>query len=195
MSTFDPNTINELIRQRRAIFPKTYNDRPIPREILEEILENANHAPTHRLTEPWRFRVFRGEARQRVSDYLGAYYRQHTPPEQFSEMKYKKTVENPLRSSAVIAICLQRDPEERVPEWEELAAVAMAVQNMWLTCTAYGIGSYWSSPRSILEADEFLQLGAGERCLGLFYMGYHDMPLTERVRRPIAEKVIWEKEG
>ncbi len=186
-----PDQINTLIRQRRSIFPNTYNDRPISDEVLHEILENANWAPTHRKTEPWRFKVFRGEALQNLSDYLGNWYRDNTPEDKFSEMKLKKTVEKPLRSACVIVICMQRDPAESLPEWEEVAAVACAVQNIWLTCTAYGIGSYWSSPRSIIEADEWLGLQPGERCLGLFYMGHHDLGEIPSTRGPIEEKVEW----
>ena len=183
--------INDLMKKRRSIFPKTYNEQPIPDDLIQQILENANWAPTHRLTEPWRFKVFRKQALQRLSDYLSGWYKANTPAEAFSEKKYEKTKANPLRSSCVIAICMQRDPEERVPEWEEIAAVSAAVQNMWLTCTANNIGCYWSSPRSILEANEFLGLNAGERCLGLFYMGYHDLPEMPGKRMPIAEKVEW----
>ncbi|MCB0563315.1 MAG: nitroreductase [Phaeodactylibacter sp.] len=182
---------NELIRQRRAVFPNTYTNEPIPDEIVKEILENANWAPTHKLTEPWRFKVFRDKALLRLGQYLAQWYKEHTSPEQFLERKYNKSLTNPQRSSCVIAICMQRDPQERVPEWEELAAVASAVQNMWLSCTAYGIGCYWSSPRSILEANEFLDLKEGERCLGLFYMGYHDMPAIAGKREPIENKVTW----
>ena len=182
---------NELIRRRRSVFPQTYTDELIPDEVIKEVLENANWAPTHKLTEPWRFKVFRGEALQRLALYLAQWYKAHTPADQFSEKKYAKTLNKPQRSSCVIAICMQRDPQERVPEWEELAAVASAVQNMWLSCTAYNIGCYWSSPRSILEADEFLDPKEGERCLGLFYMGYHTMPVIPGKRQPIEEKVEW----
>ena len=51
----NPNTgINDLIRRRRAIFPKSYlPNQPVSREIIEQLLENANWAPTHKLTEPW----------------------------------------------------------------------------------------------------------------------------------------------
>ncbi len=183
--------LNELIRKRRSIFPNTYIDRPIPREIIEQILENANWAPTHRMTEPWRFIVFTSATRAALSAYLGKWYRENTPPEAFSEKKYQKTLKKPLQSGAVIAICMQRDPEERVPEWEEIAAVSCAVQNMWLSCTAYDLGCYWSSPRSILEAREFLQLKDGERCLGLFYMGYHQLPELPGKRTPVDGKVVW----
>ncbi|MBK7410329.1 MAG: nitroreductase [Saprospirales bacterium] len=183
--------MSSLIRRRRAIFPNSYNDQPISEELIREILENANWAPTHKLTEPWRFKVFRGSALARLGNYLCEYYRAHTPAELFSEMKYKKTRNNPVRASAVIAILMQRDPDASVPEWEEIAAVAAAVQNMWLTCAAYGIGAYWSTPGSILAADDFLELRPGERCLGLFYMGNHDLGDIPGKRNPIEEKVEW----
>lgn len=185
------SSISALIRQRRSVFPPSYNQKPIDRGIIEEILENANWAPTHKLTAPWRFKVFQGAALDRLSQYLGQWYKDNTPEDKFSEKKLEKTTKNPLRSACVIALCMERDPLERLPEWEEIAALSCAVQNMWLTCTAYKIGSYWSSPRSIIEARDFLKLGQHERCYGLFYMGYYDMDLPTSRRKPIEEKVEW----
>jgi len=185
--------LGELLRRRRAIFPKSYlPERPIDRDILEQLLENANWAPTHKRTEPWRFQVFHSaESRNTLGDYLSEFYRQNTAPEAFSEEKMIKNGENPRRAGAVIAIILHREPAESIPEFEEIAAVAMAVQNMWLSCAALGLGSYWSSPRAALEARDFLALAPNERCLGLFYMGWHDMPELPGKRGPVAEKTIW----
>lgn len=189
--SFTPEQATALIRRRRAIFPATYIDKPIPRAIIEEVLENANWAPTHRFTEPWRFRVFTGDARARLGKRLAELYKMKAKGELFSEKKYEKNLHKPLRSGCVIAICMQRDPEESVPEWEEIAAVACAVQNMWLTCTAHGIGSYWSSAKALQQDREFLHLKEGERCLGLFYMGYHNLPELPGRRGPVEDKVTW----
>lgn len=188
-----PAQATELIRKRRAIFPKTYNGKPLDRKIVEEVLENANWAPTHRLTQPWRFKVFTGKALEKLAGYLAEFYRNNTPTEQFLEAKYLKVKENPRRSACVIAVCMQRDLQERVPEWEELAAVACAVENMWLTCTAHNLGCYWSTPPAAVEGDaEFLRLAEGELCLGLFYVGWHDLEeVPPTPRTPISEKVIW----
>jgi nitroreductase len=185
--------ISDLIRRRRAIFPKTYiPGKPVERAIIEQLLENANWAPTHRLTEPWRFRVFHSEeSRRRLGAYMSDFYQKNTPPELFSEEKMKKNGENPLLSGAVIAVVMQRDPEERIPEFEEIASVAMAVQNMWLSSAALGLGCYWSTPKAALEAGEFLNLQPGERCLGLFYLGWHEMPEIPGKRKPVEEKVTW----
>ncbi|HLP95988.1 MAG TPA: nitroreductase, partial [Saprospiraceae bacterium] len=135
--------ISNLIKQRRAVFPKFYlPGQPVDRAVLEQLLENANWAPTHKRTEPWRFKVFHSaESRQKLSDYLSEYYRKNTPADQFSEEKMKGAGANPLRAGAVIAIVLHPDPAANLPEFEEIASVAMAVQNMWLTCAAIGLGS------------------------------------------------------
>lgn len=189
-----PEQINELIRNRRAIFPPMYNtENKIPEEVILKILENANWAPTHKLTEPWRFKIFTGESLVRLSNFMGDFYKSNTPQESFSELKYKKALDNPLRSACVIAICMQRDPAESLPEWEEVAAVACAVQNMWLTATAYGIGAYWSTPQSIYFSSDFLGLKEGQKCLGFFYMGYPSENKPEGRRKPISEKIEWMK--
>ncbi len=184
--------LNNIIKNRRAVFPNMYNDKEITKETINQILENANWAPTHRRTEPWLFKVIRGKGLEKLSQFLGDFYQKNTPAEKFSPAKLQKTLKKPLQSSCVIAICMQRDPENRLPEWEEIAAVACAVQNMWLTCTDLGIGSYWSSPKSINTIGEILPMQEGERCLGLFYMGYYDTSISPPgSRTPIGEKVIW----
>ncbi len=86
---------------------------------------------------------------------------------------------------------MQRDPKESVPEWEEIAAVACAVQNIWIACGQLGLGGYWSSPKSIENMHEFTPMADGERCLGLFYLGYHNQPRMTRNRTPWQEKVVW----
>ena len=106
-------------------------------------------------------------------------------------MKYQKTAKKPRQCSHVIAICMERDAEERIPEWEEIASIGAAVQNMYLTCSAYNIGCYWSSPEAIKHLNGYLNLKIGERCLGFLYMGYHEMPSIKGMRRSIAEKIEW----
>jgi len=185
--------LNNLIKNRRAIFPKTYNDKPIAREIIEQILENANWAPTHKFTEPWRFKVFHStESRAELGDFMAAQYKETMPSDKFSETKFNKLKTNARRSACAIALCMQRDPSESIPEWEEVAALACAVQNMWLTCSAYDIGCYWSSAKILQKTGaKFLNLAEGERCLGLLFMGYHNLPQLTGKRTPIAEKVVW----
>ncbi|WP_298317991.1 nitroreductase [uncultured Aquimarina sp.] len=184
--------LNQIIRERRAIFPSQYNDKPVSKEFIKILLENANWAPTHRLTEPWRFKVLQGEAKDRLGTFLSDTYTDITPEESFSPFKHKKIKDKCTAASSIIVICMQRDPKERVPEWEEIAATAMAVQNMWLTCTANEVGCYWSSPALIKYMNEFFEFEEGERCLGFLYLGNYNKDKTLNSKRnSIEEKVEW----
>lgn len=181
--------IEALIAQRRSVYPNQYNGKPVEKEVIERLLAAANHAPTHKRTEPWRFRVLQGESLIRLGEFLQRKYLETNPsPKQIQARKF---LENPARAGAIIAICMQRDPEERLPEWEEIAATAMAVQNMWLCCTELGIGCYWSSPGLISHMGEFFDLASGERCLGFFYLGYYDGPVEAVSRGEVALKTQW----
>lgn len=181
-----------LIENRRAIYPGAFTSSPIEDEIILDILHKANFAPTHRRTEPWRFKVMKETSLETLGDLLADLYKE-TSGEQFKEVKFRKTAQKPRSSSHVVAICMQRDPKASVPEWEEVAATAMAVQNMWLMASAYGIGAYWSSPKSIQNerVRALLDLNETEVCLGFFYMGYHQMPQQQAIRTPFEDKVKW----
>jgi len=182
--------IEKTIQQRRSVFPAQYNGETIQKEEIEKILEAANWAPTHKKTEPWRFKVFHGDSQRELGDFLARKYTETVS--NFSEFKRNKIREKPAQSACVIAVCMQRDPAECVPEWEEVAAVAMAVQNMWLLAHEMGIGAYWSSPSLIQYLNEWIPMEEGERCLGFFYMGKYNGVLPQGVRKTtIGDKTTW----
>lgn len=181
--------IFDLIKKRRSVFPAQYNEKAIAKTDIERILQAANYAPNHKKTEPWRFKVLQGNKKAELGEFLSNTYIDIT--ERPKQIKAKKLIENPKKAGAIIAICMQRDPNESIPEWEEVAAVSMAVQNMWLCCTEMGIGSYWSSPGLIKYMHEFFNMNEGEKCLGFFYMGYYDEEPLEVTRTSIEDKVVW----
>lgn len=181
--------IFDLIKRRRSIFPPQFLDKPIAKADLERLLEAANWAPNHNKTEPWRFKVLQGKSKSRLGEFLSKKYQEVV--DRPKQIKIKKLRTYPELSTAVIAICMQRDPNESVPEWEEIAAVSMAVQNMWLCCAEMGIGCFWSSPGLIKFMDEFFDLAEGEQCLGFLYMGYFEGEIPEGSRKPISDKVVW----
>ena len=183
--------VHALLQNRRSVYPNQYLEKVIPDQLIKNILENANWATTHKLTQPWRFKVMKGEVQKKFGIFMAEKYRSINELESFSVAKYEKLKMNPQKAGAIIAICMQRDPKNRVPAWEEIAAVAMAVQNMWITASAYGIGAYWSTPDLLEHFGEFEPLEDGEQCIGLFYMGYANIPNAHPPRTPMDEKVKW----
>lgn len=192
---YNLSEISAVIKDRRTIFPEMFSDRKIHREQVETILNNAIWAPTHGLTQPWAFTVFTGDGLTTLSDKLADLYTRLTPADSVSEMKLNKLRSRPLMAGAVIAVSLKRDEKSKISELEEIEAVACAIQNMYLTCTAWGLGAFWSTPGIIYkpEMNEFLGLGEKDKCLALFYIGYPkpDIEWPKSHRRPIEYYTTW----
>ncbi|MGI9472313.1 MAG: nitroreductase family protein [Rubripirellula sp.] len=186
-------SITAVIRSRRTVKPKEFADRGIDHAILQEILENANWAPTHGMTEPWRFTVFTGDTRQQLAEFLAATYKELTSTESFRANKYEGMKKNAMLAPVVISIGMKRQSSEKITELDEIQAVACAVQNMHLTAAAYEIGCFWSSNIAATsdQMRDYVGLSGNDRVLGLFYLGYPVGEWPKGVRQPIQDKVRW----
>ena len=182
----------EMIQQRRSIFPKHYannsdDNNTVSRQVLEDMLEAARWAPSHHLTEPWHFVVFKSaSSRRKLGMYLAHYYKTHQAPDKlFQQKKYDKKLASCLNSGAVISICVSLQAAAN-PAVEEVLSVAAAVQNMHLIAAEHRVGAYWSTSgiytdeskdktRVVLENPpelrEFLELNDTDLCLGWMYVG------------------------
>jgi nitroreductase len=128
-----------------------------------------------------------------LSDFLAETYLKLTPPEAQNDLKLAKMMQRPMQASAVIAVCMERQPTEKILEIEEIEAVACAIQNMHLTCTAYGLGGFWATPKLIYsqEMNQFLKIGEKDKCLGLFYIGYPAIEWPTAHRKPLEYTTEW----
>ena len=187
--------INWLIQNRRSVFVNQFEQgKQIPDEIVMQLLENANWAPTHKRTEPWRFMVFTGEGLKKLAAFQAELYKK-TRGDKFKQAVYDKLLLTPTQCSHVISIGMKRSTTVDIPEMEEIAAVACAVQNLYLSTTAYGLGGYWTTGGITFdeEAKEFFQLGPADKLLGFFYLGYIAVPAVKGTRSPIENKTVWIK--
>ena len=185
--------IDKIIHQRRAVFPKHYSDENISKKTILQILENANMAPTHKYTQPWLFKIFSKESRLKLGTEMVSEYKKNSQDSiKNQNLKEKKILDKCNKSKFIIAICMKRDDKGSIPEWEEIAATSMAVQNMWLSCTTRDIGCYWSSPSYAKNLKKFLGLKKNEKCLGFFYLGKFKHKNLKKTRRDsIENKVSW----
>lgn len=190
----DASSFNQLIKNRRSVFQKDYTGQRVDDTIIHQLLENATWAPTHKLTEPWRFVVFTGDGLKKLADFQSECYKQvATSKGNFQQDRYEALKTNPMKSSHIIAVCMKRDEKKSVPAWEELGAVFCAVQNMYLTATAYGIGCYLSTGgiTNFEEAKSFFELETEDKLLGFLHIGMPNASTRLSKRKPIEEKVKW----
>ncbi len=191
---FNIEEVNQLIRMRRSVFPKDYTGEQVSDDIIRQMLENANWAPNHKMTEPWRFVVFTGDGLKKLAEFQAACYKEVTSKTStFKEDRYQTLLTKPMHSSHIISVGMKRDELKRLPEIEELGAVYCAVENMYLTATAYGIGCYLASGGVTYfdEAKEFFGLGSDDKLLGFLNVGVPKGTTPDGRRRPIDEKVKW----
>jgi nitroreductase len=191
---YDVNVINKLIRGRRSIFPRDYTAEKVDDAIVEQILFNATWAPTHKVTQPWRFMVFTGEGLKKLAEFQGECYKQvATARGKFERDKYEGLLTKPMLSSHIISIGMKRDEKKSVPELEEIGAVYCAVQNMYLTATAYGLGAYLSTGGITFyeEAKPFFELGAEDKLLGFFHIGNTNYTPPDSKRKGLDAVSRW----
>jgi nitroreductase len=190
-----PDLFNQLARSRRSVFPdQLVGGKKVDDAIIKEILINATWAPNHGQTEPWQFTVFTDDGIKKLAELQSEAYKE-TAGADFKEAKYVKLQQNPLKASHIIAIGMKRTTTKNIPEIEDIEAVACAVQNIYLSVTAYGLGGYWTTGGVTYDenAKWFFGLGPQDKLLGFFYIGHVAVPSTSAKRAPIEEKVNWVK--
>ena len=184
---------NDLARSRRSVFPDQFEaGKKADDNIIKEILVNATWAPNHGREEPWQFTVFTGEGLQAFAHFQSELYKQ-LAGDGFKQMTYDKLRLQPLKASHIIAIGMKRSSNKNIPEVEDIEAVACAVENIYLSVAAYGLGGYWTTGGITYkpEAKSFFGLGDDDKLLGFFYIGHVALPSTGATRQSVDQKVKW----
>ncbi|WP_202183002.1 nitroreductase family protein [Chitinophaga solisilvae] len=186
--------LDKIIATRRNVKPTSMNGRKIADETVQELLQLADWAPTHGHTEPWYFIVYSGDKVQQFCTDHADLYKQYTPADKYIAGNYDKLKNQGNLASHIIAICMKRGSNPKIPVIEEIAAVSCAVQNMWLGATAHQLAAYWGSGGMTFHPamQNYLGLGDDDQVLGFFYLGYTDEPMQPGKRvKPLSEKVKW----
>jgi nitroreductase len=189
----EPENAMNLICHRRSVFPASYSGERVDDQIIEEMIESARWAPTHKLTQPWRFTVFCDEGLENLAAFQSEMYKE-VNGSGYSESTFEKLRTKPLKCSHIIAIGMRRDPDERVPEVEEICATACAVQNMLLIAAANNIGAYWSTGGITYYdgTDELFDVEGDVRLMGFIYIGsVREGFWPEGRREAMDDKVSW----
>jgi nitroreductase len=137
---------------------------------LEQIMHAGVRAPDHGRLRPWRFVVLEGAARQKLGDAMArlslAKFPQSTPEQLDSERR------KVLRAPTIVVVAAHIT-QGKIPEVEQIAAVAAGVENMVLVAQALGYGAMWKTGAVAYDAQTKTMLGlsAQDHIVALLYLG------------------------
>ncbi|MDR7520231.1 MAG: nitroreductase [Armatimonadota bacterium] len=184
-------TVLEAVTARRSV-PKLKPD-PIPREILEQMLEAAVWAPNHRLTEPWRFYVLMGDGKRRFAEIRRRVRAQAFPDPQAPEAAraLERLYATTMATPAIIAVTCQVAADE-VQREEDLCATFMGIQNMLLAATSLGVGTYLRTGEILRDPELRAWLGIEDdrRIVATIYVGFPE-EVPQKRRTPASERTVW----
>ena len=179
------------IRGRRMV-PRVRPD-PLPRELVEELLEAAVRAPNHHLTAPWRFVVLAGDARRALGEaHARAIAR--VRPDLPAEGLVKEAAR--LERAPVVVVCIVSPrADDPVTAREDRDAVAAGVQNLLLAAGGRGVGAMWRTGAMADEPEvrEHLGMAPAEAIVGFVYLGWpQEAPGPASPRPPLDDVTRWE---
>jgi F420 biosynthesis protein FbiB-like protein len=197
------NLVVNTIHSRRSI--RRYRREPVPREVIQRVLEAAAWAPSAHNRQPWRFAVIE---RQSQKDFLaremGARLRSDLRadgvPDAAIEQDAARSYDRITSAPVLIALCLSMADMDRYPDAKRSQAeyvmavqsVAMAGQNLLLAAHEAGLGACWMCaplfcPEVVQTA---LDLPADWQPQALLTLGY-PAEVREKTRQPVETRVLW----
>jgi nitroreductase len=141
------------------------------REQLQLILDAGSRAPDHGRLSPWRFVVLHGAARQILSDAMVQMLRERDPTISTTALDAERKKAWRAPTIVVVAAGVQR--HAKVPEIEQVLAVAASVQNMFLTAHDLGLGAMWKTGPAAYSAyvKSTLGLATSDHIVAFLYLG------------------------
>lgn len=158
---------------------------------IEELLDLAVRAPNHHRTEPWRFYVVQGDERDRLARAIADELVDSKGAEPDAALEEGRT--KAARAPVLVVFTAVPSDDPKVVEQEEIASVAMAMENFLIGAHAKGLGAMLRTGAAAYHPAiaGHLDLAAGEKVVGIVYLGppAADRALTERA--PAADKTVW----
>jgi nitroreductase len=167
---------------------------PVPRPVIEQLLECAVRAPNHKLTEPWRFAVLTGLARDRFAEIRAQHRlkRFSDPSSKEAQAGADKVRRESLQTPVYIVVMAAVNPDDITRE-EDYAATMMAIANLMIAAESLGLGTYLKSGGVMQDPGliELAEVPEKFRVVGILSLGYPAEQEAPRRRRPASELTRW----
>ena len=185
--------VRRVIAERRDI--RRFRPDPVPEELLERVLADAHRAPSVGLMQPWRLILVRAlgtrMAIRRIAqrERIRQAQRFDARAREFLDKKIEGIVEAPL---GICVCCDHGDPDEEILgrgtiRDTDVYSTACAIENLWLSARAEGLGVGWVSFYRPEDLRALLSIPAHVDPIAYLCLGWPD----ERPQRPGLEASGW----
>lgn len=170
------------------------------REEVEGLLDAAVMAPTHHMTQPWRFIVVAGPARQALGTVMGERVRREVPDDPHLAEKVAAEAGRTSKAPVIIVVVYAPSDHPKAIEHEDRYAVGAAMQNLMLAAHGGGLATFLRTGPASLDAAVAAHLGlAGadgsrppEEIAGFIYLGTaQGEPPPAKPRAEASERTTW----
>ncbi|MBX3507993.1 MAG: nitroreductase [Parvibaculum sp.] len=181
-----PETIDLLLTRRSAKALTMVEPGPNEEE-LRTILTAGARVPDHGKLAPWRFIIFRGEARAAFGAELARIHAAAQPGATAEQTGFEAN--RLTRAPVVVAVISRVTPGIKIPEWEQVLSAGAACQNMLVAATALGFGAQWLTEWYAFDpqVNALLGLKENEKVAGFIYLGSESVAKDERPRPVLAD--------
>ncbi|MCR4268871.1 nitroreductase [Nitratireductor sp. ZSWI3] len=188
-----PSVLDFMLARKSAPIQDLAEPAPSDEEI-RTILTAAARVPDHGRLTPWRFILYRGDARHAIGEKLAELAQEREGP--LPEMRLEKERTRFSRAPLVIGVVSVPKKSPTIPEWELFLSGGMAAMNLMIAANAMGYGTNlitnWYSNDA--EGRRILGLAPDERVIGFVHIGSFDGEVPERPR-PDVDALISTYEG
>ena len=160
----------QAISRRASV--REYSNKPIPRDLLEKLIDAGRRAPTARCVEPWEFIIITDKKMlSKIADIVapnGAFIRE--------------------AAAAIVTVC--QDTKYYLEDG------CAATENMLIEAAELGLGGCWIAGDKKPYCSEMLSLLAtpeGLKLVSIISLGWPKKEYTQRKNRQLKDVIHWEK--
>lgn len=149
---------------------------------IATLIRIASRVPDHGRLAPWRFILYRGDARVQVGERLAALAEEREGP--LPEGRKNQELTRFSRAPLVIGVVFTPKESPKIPQWEMYLSGGAAAMNLVSAATALGFGANWITNwySDNAEGRAILGLAPQERVVGFIHIGTYTGAPLERPR-------------
>lgn len=173
--------VDFMLNRSSAPIPELREPAPSDAEI-ETIIRIASRVPDHGRLEPWRFILYRGDARRAIGESLAALAEQREGP--LAEGRRQQELTRFSRAPLVIGVVSSPKDHPKIPRWEMFLSGGAAAMNLVIAANALGYATNWITNwySDVEEGRRILGLAPHERVIGFIHIGTYKGTAPERPR-------------